>query len=68
MFGCLLRITYTDDSNETITSTTQWRQSRGKVVSDDMFKGEIHDGRLAQPDWFVPQFNGEEGWSSCRLL
>jgi len=58
VFGLLLNITYSDGSVDSIISTTDWKQYHGKVVSDDMFYGESQDGRLAQPAWTQPQFNG----------
>lgn len=59
VFGLLINITYSDGSTDTVTSTTDWKQFHGKVVSDDMFIGEQQDGRLAQPSWEEPSFNGE---------
>ena len=55
---CLdLRITYTDGSEEVITSGTDWKTSLSPIIFNSIYTAEHHDARLNQPGWNTPDFD-----------
>jgi alpha-L-rhamnosidase len=46
-----IRITYSDGSQETITSDTDWKTSLSSVVFNSIYTGEHVDARLMQSGW-----------------
>lgn len=57
-----LLVIHTTDSHQPMLllpsgSQGTWRAAPGMVVSDDMFIGEVQDGRLATPGWGNPDFD-----------
>lgn len=55
---CLdLRITYTDGSEEVITSGTDWKTSLSPIIFNSIYTAEHHDARLSQPGWNTPDFD-----------
>lgn len=51
-----LRITYTDGSEETISSNTQWKTSLSPVVFNSIYTAEHYDARREQSGWNTPNF------------
>lgn len=59
-----LVITYTDGSTQVVgTNADDWKSSRGAILFNDYFNGEIKDGNLAKnlKDWSKPSYD-DAGW------
>ncbi|MBU1564576.1 MAG: glycoside hydrolase family 78 protein [Proteobacteria bacterium] len=52
-----IQLTYSDGSQETITSDTDWKTALSPVISNSIYTGEHVDGRLAQVGWNSPGFD-----------
>lgn len=52
-----LRITYEDESVETIVTDKSWKTSSGPLVFNSIYTAEHYDARLEQPGWNSPGFN-----------
>jgi alpha-L-rhamnosidase len=59
-----LRITYTDGSEETITTGQDWRTTLSPVIFNSIYTAEHYDARLEQPGWDEPGFSGEN-WKNA---
>lgn len=53
----LLDVTYTDGSQQTITTDPTWQWSNGPIVTNGIYDGETYDARRAQNGWDQPGFN-----------
>ena len=59
---CLdLKITYNDESEETIGTGLDWRTSSGPLVSNNIYTGDHYDARLEKEDWNKASFD-DSGW------
>lgn len=58
-----IRITYSDGSQETISSDTDWKTSLSPVVFNSIYTGEHVDARLSQVGWNKPGFD-ESSWKN----
>jgi len=63
----VLRITYTDGSEERVLSDDSWRAATGPVLYDNVFMGETFDARRLQPGWAAEKFN-DARWSRAELM
>lgn len=52
-----IRITYTDGTEETITSDKSWKTSTGPIIYNSIYTGEQYDARLEQPGWNTANFD-----------
>ena len=52
-----LRITYDDNSIETISSGKDWKTSRSPVIFNSIYTAEHYDARLEQTGWNKPGFD-----------
>ena len=59
-----IRLTYTDGSQEVISSDTDWKTSLSPVIFNSIYTGEHFDARLIQPGWNMPGFN-ESKWKNA---
>jgi len=65
---CLdIRITYSDGSQETITSGTDWKTALSPVVFNSIYTGEHVDGRLAQAGWNTTGFDDSKWKNSIPI-
>jgi alpha-L-rhamnosidase len=62
-----LVITYTDGSQQVVSSDDQWKSSTGAVLESDIYNGESYDARLEQPGWNETGFN-DTTWKSVTML
>ena len=62
-----IRITYSDGSQETISSGTNWKTSLSPVVFNSIYTGEHIDGRLAQPGWNATGFDDSKWKNSIPI-
>ncbi|MDE1192091.1 MAG: alpha-L-rhamnosidase N-terminal domain-containing protein [Arachidicoccus sp.] len=59
-----LRITYTDGTEETISSDRSWKTSLGPIVYNSIYTGEHYDARLEQQGW--NEINYDDGkWKNA---
>ena len=56
-----LEIDYADGTTDSITTGRGWEIAEGAIRADSLYDGEVHDARLARPDWAVPG-GGGPGW------
>lgn len=61
-----LHLTYTDGTQEVITSDPSWKVSRSAIVSNGIYSGETYDARLEQPGWCAPE-KDTDGWQQAVL-
>ena len=59
-------ITYTDGTEEVITSDQTWKASKGPILMDLVYGGEHYDARLEQPGWFSPGFDDSK-WENVAV-
>ena len=50
----------------TLVSDASWKTSRGPVVSDSVYHGEVYDARLELPGWDRPGFDAS-AWSTAKV-
>ena len=65
---CLdVKITYTDGTEETISSDKSWKTSTGPIVYNSIYTGEHYDARLEQQGWNTVNFDDSK-WKHviCR--
>jgi len=62
-----IRITYSDGSQETITSGTDWKTSLSPIVFNSIYTGEHVDGRLTQRGWNTPGFDDSKWKNSIPV-
>jgi len=53
-FSCELKLTYSDETQETIVTDSSWEGHAGPILSSDLLMGEAYDARLELGDWTVP--------------
>ena len=52
-----IHLSYSDGSEEIITSDTTWTAHRSPIIRDMVFYGEIYDAREEQKDWCLPGYD-----------
>ena len=57
-------VTYTDSTEDVITSDTSWKVAQGPITSNTIYNGEQYDARLEQSGWNAPGFNDSK-WQSA---
>lgn len=62
-----IRITYSDGSQETIISGTDWKTSLSPIVLNSIYTGEHVDGRLAQKGWNTTGFDDSKWKNSIPV-
>ena len=61
-----LRITYDDNTIETISSGKDWKTSHSPVIFNSIYTAEHYDARLEQPGWNKPGFDDSK-WKEVIL-
>ena len=64
---CKLEITFTDSSNETIESGSDWKTAVSPVTYCSIYGGEDYDARLEQENWNKPGFS-DVRWQNALLV
>ncbi len=59
-------ITYDDDTEDVITTGTDWKVSESPVVMDMVYFGEHYDARLEQPGWCKDGFDDSK-WQNAAI-
>jgi alpha-L-rhamnosidase len=52
-----LHLTYTDGSDEIISTDKSWKASKSPILMDMVYYGEHYDARKEQVGWCTPEFN-----------
>jgi alpha-L-rhamnosidase len=63
----LLKVTYTDGTQQNVATDDTWKWSSGAITADDIYNGETYDARLAQPGWDTPGF-GSSDWRAVKTV
>ncbi|PWG78642.1 alpha-L-rhamnosidase [Pararcticibacter amylolyticus] len=61
-----LRITYEDNSTETISSSLDWKSSSGAILSNNIYTGEHYDARKELSGWSSANFDDSK-WRGVNL-
>lgn len=61
-----LFIDYDDASTETIVSDESWQCSKGPILRDGIYTGEVYDARLEVAGWDKPGFN-QSAWTKVGI-
>jgi alpha-L-rhamnosidase len=61
-----LRITYTDGSQEVVSTDEHWSWTESPIILNHIYHGEHYDARLEQPGWDRPGFE-DTGWKPCMV-
>lgn len=64
---CLLKITYTDGSVQTIVSDKSWKTSPSAITFNSIFGGEDYDAQLEQAGWNKPGFS-DAAWKNALAV
>jgi len=59
-------ITYTDGTEEMITSDQSWKASKSPILMDLVYDGEHYDARMEQPGWCKPGFDDSK-WEQVAI-
>lgn len=59
-----LRVTYTDGSQDVITTDDQWHWKESQIVKNHIYHGEHYDARLELSGWDKPGFD-DKTWNPC---
>jgi hypothetical protein len=63
----MLQVTYTDGSQQVITTDGSWTWSNGPITTNDIYAGETYDAGLAQPGWDEGGFDAS-GWKPVTTV
>lgn len=61
-----IRITYTDNSEELLTTDNSWKCSTGPILASDIYHGETYDARLEKKDWDSTGYD-DSGWNKVNV-
>ncbi len=62
----LVKVTYTDGSQEKFYSDENWKSSTGPIVFDNVYGGDTYDARYEMPGWNATGFSDDD-WTSVKL-
>ncbi|MBF4465008.1 family 78 glycoside hydrolase catalytic domain [Flavobacterium sp. LC2016-12] len=67
--GCLvnIRITYSDNTTETIVTDETWKTADSPVIFNSIYTGEHYDARKEIKDWNKPNFD-DHNWNKAILV
>jgi len=63
---CLIKVSYSDNSTETIVSDQTWKVAEGPITFNNVYAGERYDARKEIPDWAKPGLD-DSGWKNAIL-
>jgi alpha-L-rhamnosidase len=66
-FIAQMQITYTDGSEELITSDQSWKYTEGPVLKNNIYLGEVYDARREIKDWSRVGVD-EENWHPAKIV
>ena len=63
---CEIKITYNDNSVQTIATDTTWKTNTGAYLYNSIYSGDIYDARLEEEGWNNTGFN-DKNWKPATL-
>lgn len=51
-----IKLSYSDGTEETIGTNNTWKYAYNEITQNNIYTGEVHDARLAQPGWMTNNF------------
>ncbi|MCF2948838.1 glycoside hydrolase family 78 protein [Paraglaciecola aquimarina] len=67
-FIAQLEITYSDGSQEVITTNETWRSHASAVVKEGIFSGELFDASQVIHDWHKASYQDLTDWQEVKVL
>ena len=61
-----VHITYSDGTEDIITSDESWKASKSAILMNMIYYGEHYDARKEQPGWNTPSFNDAD-WKNVAI-
>ncbi|MEM2848780.1 MAG: family 78 glycoside hydrolase catalytic domain [Candidatus Bathyarchaeia archaeon] len=61
-----LKIEFADGSSELIVTDENWKTSKGPIVENDIYDGEVYDARLEKKGWDSPGYD-DSSWESVEI-
>lgn len=65
-FLAQIYISYSNGTEQVITSDQSWKVAKSPIVSNTVYGGEHYDARLEQPGWSAPGFDDSK-WDNAVL-
>ncbi|MEM1990882.1 MAG: family 78 glycoside hydrolase catalytic domain, partial [Candidatus Bathyarchaeia archaeon] len=62
-----LVIEFYNGKQELIVTDEDWKVSKGPIVDDDIYDGEVYDARLEKDGWDLPGYN-DSSWENARVV
>ena len=63
---CEIKITFTDNTVQTIASDKSWKTNTGAYLYNSIYSGDIYDARLEEEGWKSTPFN-DKSWQSATI-
>ncbi len=63
----LIKVKYTDGTQQEIVTDSSWRNSTGPIVFDNIYGGETYDARYEISGWSTSKFNDRK-WSKVNVV
>jgi alpha-L-rhamnosidase len=51
-----VKLSYSDGTEETVGTNSSWKYAYNEITQNNIYTGEMHDARLAQPGWMTNNF------------
>lgn len=62
-----LRIEFVDGSSELMVTDESWKVSKGPIVENDIYDGEVYDARLEKDGWDSPGYD-DSFWENAKIV
>ncbi|VAX28562.1 alpha-L-rhamnosidase, partial [hydrothermal vent metagenome] len=62
-----IEVGYADDTMQKIVSDETWKDSKGPIVENSIYYGEVYDARLEKPDWNKKGFDDSK-WEYAKVV
>ncbi|MBS7635106.1 family 78 glycoside hydrolase catalytic domain, partial [Candidatus Bathyarchaeota archaeon] len=62
-----LVIEFSDGKQELIITDESWKASKGPIVDDDIYDGEVYDARLEKNGWDLPGYD-DSSWENAKVV
>lgn len=66
-FIAQLEVDYSDGEKQQIVSDGLWKYSKGPIVENSIYYGELYDARIEQPGWNRKGFDDSK-WKSSKIV
>jgi alpha-L-rhamnosidase len=62
-----LHVTYTDGTERIIVSDEAWKTTRGPVLYNCVYDGEVYDANAEKPGWSLPGYD-DSAWDRAAIM